>query len=345
MYGRYSTLAPAPEPEPESVMPSRASRSPASSAQWPRPYASPSGAGAAAPFDASASAVIDLSGLGAAAEPLSTGPGLSHAAAAVQPMSLPMSDLGVWLDGLGCRVYEPILARGLGVASLSDLVRSAEMVTVPKLMALGVPQAKAEKIWVANGGDRGWGAGRPAAAAPRFQRPTSAHFVRGSLESIAAAPPRTLSTLSMLQSYKAEAAQSHSWAASLEPVSPRPESETESEPDSDSETEEEETTDSDEEDADSDLTQPSAEEGIPGAGADIVTRQHVLRRDGGGLGLSIEDVEPWIDTAEGVAAAAGMRAGMRIVAVGGAEVQDAEQIRYIVSGLSPSEPIHFTTEG
>ena len=340
MYGRYSTPAPAPEPEPESV-PATWSR--ASSAQWPRPYASPR-AGAGAPFDASASA-IDLSGLGAAAEPLSTGPGLSHAA--VQPMTLPtgLSDLGVWLDGLGCRVYEPILARGLGVASLSDLVRSAEMVTVPKLMALGVPQAKAEKIWVANGGDRGWGAGRPAAAAPRFQRPTSAHFVRGSLESIAAAPPRTLSTLSMLQSYKAEAAHSHGWTASLEPASPRPESETESEPDSDSETEEEETTDSDEEDADSDLTQPSAEEGIPGAGADIVTRQHVLRRDGGGLGLSIEDVEPWIDTAEGVAAAAGMRAGMRIVAVGGAEVQDAEQIRYIVSGLSPSEPIHFTTEG
>eukprot|EP01045_Picozoa_sp_COSAG04_P041271 COSAG04_NODE_12469_length_651_cov_0.847826_1_plen_71_part_10 len=69
-------------------------------------------------------AVIDLSGLGAAAEPLSTGPGLSHAAVQPMslPMSLPMSDLGVWLDGLGCRVYEPILARGLGVASLSDLV-------------------------------------------------------------------------------------------------------------------------------------------------------------------------------------------------------------------------------
>ena len=272
-----------------------------------------------------------------------------------------LSDLGLWLQPLGCLQYEEVFRSQVGITSLHDMMKAADKLTVGLLEALGLPQDKALALWQANGGHRS-----PMA------RTTATERAQEMLAEGAARSPRLsgrhASTLSLLASYVETAGDGgnagvgsagsaggsfrrwhHTPHLLPPPSSALGYSDTESE--SDTETEED-STDDDSDDFETFTPRPS--EGIPGSSEGSPRRHdahpvaatiqtHILHRiEGRELGLKLREADLIILEATGVAAKAGLRPGQSIVMVEGAEVQTAEEVRLILQEWPIDQPVHIT---
>ena len=272
-----------------------------------------------------------------------------------------LSDLGLWLQPLGCLEYEEVLRTSVGITSLHDMMKASDKLTVGLLEALGLPRDKALAIWQANGGHRS-----PMARIAATERATEM------LAEAAAPSPRHSSrhgsTLSLLASYVETAGgrgnagvgsigsaggSSRRWHHTPHllppPSSALGYSDTESE--SDTETEEDST---DDDDDDFETCTPRPSEGVPGSSkgsprrndaypSAVAIQTHVLHRiEGRELGLKLREADLIILEATGVAAKAGLRPGQLIVMVEGAEVQTAEEVRLILQEWPIDQPVHIT---
>jgi hypothetical protein len=272
-----------------------------------------------------------------------------------------LSDLGLWLQPLGCLEYEEVLRKFVGITSLHGMMKAADKLTVELLEALGLPRDKAFAIWQANGGHRSSAVRVAATERAKQQLVGGAAPSPRAGSSTATLPIRQGSTLSQLSGFVETAAGggnaglgSRSGGGSRRrwqrtphrlpaPSSPFGYSDTESE--SDTETEEEESTEDDDDDFEVFTPRPSEgvprhDDSYPPTGA---TQTHVLNRiEGQGLGLRLREADMSILEATGVAAEAGLRAGQAIVMVEGAEVQTGEEIRLLFRELPTDQPVHIT---
>ena len=265
-----------------------------------------------------------------------------------------LSDLGLWLQPLGCLEYEEILRKFVGITDLHDMMKAADKLTVELLEALGLPRDKALAIWQANGGHRS-SAVRVAAAERAKEQLVGGAAQSPRAGSSAAMPIRHGSTLSLLSSYAETAAGGGVGRGSgagtrrrsqrtphplPAPSSPSGYSDTESE--SDTETEEDST---DDDDDDFEVFTPRPSEGVPRHDDSYPPAEtYILHRiEGQELGLRLKEAHKSILILEatGIAADAGLRAGQTIVMVQGVKVQTANEVRMLFHELPIDQPIYL----